>query len=148
MAGRQIDFEALADFRYEIRRFLNFSERAARLAGIEPQQHQALLAIKGQPAGEEISIGALAAGLLVRHHTAVELIDRLEKNGLVRRSRSSKDGRRADLRLTKRGERVLESLSVEHRNELDSSGPRLIKALESVLAHKKRLGRTKARRSG
>jgi len=132
---KPIDYQSLANFRYEVRRFLNFSESAARSAGIEPQQHQALLAIKGRPPGFETSIGDVAVRLMIRHHSAVELVDRLEARGWIRRSRSADDGRRVDLRLTPRGEKLLEQLSVAHRNELDSAGPRLLKALQGVLAH-------------
>ncbi len=132
--ARRIDYEALADFRYEIRRFLNFSEAAARAAGIEPQQHQALLAIKGQPPGLETTVGALAERLQIRHHTAVELSRRLETKGLIQRSRSWVDGREVHLFLTSRGERLLEKLSLSHRNELRTAGPRLIEALQSAIS--------------
>lgn len=130
-----IDYESLADFRYEIRRFLNFSEAAARARGIEPQQHQALLAIKGRAQGFETTVGALAERLQIRHHTAVELSRRLEARGWLRRSRSGSDARKVDLRLTRRGEALLEKLSVSHRDELRTAGPRLIAALQSVIAH-------------
>ena len=82
---RSIDYTALADFRYEIRRFLNFSETAARAAGIEPHQHQALLVIKGLPASKLQRSGCLAERLQIQHHSAVELTDRLESKGLIRR---------------------------------------------------------------
>ncbi|HXX18572.1 MAG TPA: MarR family transcriptional regulator [Candidatus Acidoferrum sp.] len=130
-----MDYQSLADFRYEIRRFLNFSEAAARAAGIEPQQHQALLAIKGRGAGVETTVGALAERLQVRHHTAVELSRRLEARGWIRRSRSRNDARKVDLRLTRRGEALLKKLSIVHRDELRMAGPRLIVALRSVIAH-------------
>jgi DNA-binding MarR family transcriptional regulator len=130
-----IDYKSLAEFRYEIRRFLNFSERAAQAAGIEPQQHQALLAIKGRPAGLETTIGALAERLQVRHHTAVELADRLERKGWIRRSRAQDDARRVILHVTSQGEKLLEKLSVSHRKELRTAGPRLLAVLRSVLAH-------------
>src|SRR5487761_1614906 len=83
-AHDRFDYQALADFRYGIRRFLNFSEQAARAAGIEPQQHQALLAIKGLPAARNATIGALAERLQIQHHSAVELADRLEARALLR----------------------------------------------------------------
>ena len=129
-----IDFVALANFRYEIRRFLNFSEDAARAAGTEPQQHQALLAIKGMPPGTEITVGVLAERLQIRHHTAVELSRRLESKGWILRSRNTQDARRVDLRLTSRGEHLLERLSISHRDELRTAGPRLIVALQKVLS--------------
>src|ERR1700748_3682876 len=90
---RAIDYRSLADFRYEFRRFLNFSEQAAREAGIEPRQHQALLAIKGLIPNQKATVGALAERLQVQHHTAVELVNRLEKKELIRRSRNGVDRR-------------------------------------------------------
>ncbi len=133
-----VHYGALADFRYEIRRFLNFSEHAAQAAGIEPQQHQALLAIKAWPAGQGITIGALAERLQVRHHTAVELTDRLERRGWILRLRGQDDARKVILHLARRGERLLERLSVSHREELRTAGPRLLAVLGSVLAHDRR----------
>lgn len=124
-----IDYQSLADFRYEIRRFLNFSEDAARRAGIEPQQHQALLAIKGLPDGRKATVGALAERLQIQHHSAVELSNRLESNGLVSRSRSETDRRRVLLRPTLRGERLLCDLSSAHRAELRVAGAKLVEAL-------------------
>ncbi|MGB9069638.1 MAG: helix-turn-helix domain-containing protein, partial [Candidatus Acidiferrales bacterium] len=85
-SAKAIDYSALAAFRYEIRRFLNFSETAAREAGIEPQQHQALLAIKGRPEFDT-TVGVLAERMQIRHHSAVELSHRLESRGWIRRSR-------------------------------------------------------------
>jgi DNA-binding MarR family transcriptional regulator len=140
-----VQYAALAAFRYEIRRFLNFSEHAARAAGMEPQQHQALLAIKACPPEQQTTIGTLAERLQVRHHTAVELTDRLEGKGWIRRSRGQDDARKVILRLTRRGERLLERLSVSHRDELRTSGPRLLSVLRSVLAHNRRR-RRKTRR--
>lgn len=139
-----INYGALADFRYEIRRFLNFSERAAHSAGIEPQQHQALLAIKGRGAGVETTISDLAERLHVRHHTAVELTDRLERKRWIHRARGQDDARKVNLHLTRRGEKLLETLSASHRNELRTAGPRLLAVLQSVLAHH---GRRNGRRA-
>jgi DNA-binding MarR family transcriptional regulator len=129
-----IDYRSLADFRYEIRRFLNFSERAAREAGIEPHQHQALLAIKGLPIGQKATVGTLAERLQVQHHTAVELVNRLQAKKLIRRSRSGADRREVFLELTGRGERILRSLTLVHRSELRSAGPKLLRALGAVKA--------------
>jgi DNA-binding MarR family transcriptional regulator len=128
-----VDYRALAELRFQIRRFLRFSETAARRAGIEPQQHQLLLALKGLEGEEGPTIGDLARRLLIRHHSVVELIDRLEDRGLVRRHRSEGDRRRVCAGLTPEGERVLEALSVEHHAELDSAGPALLTALEALL---------------
>lgn len=130
-----IDYQALAEFRYHIRKFIRFSERAAREAGVEPQQHQVLLAIKGIPDGVEPSIGEIAKRLQVVHHSAVELVDRLEEQGMVQRRRCSKDRRRVLLSLTPKGERVLRELSVHHRRELLASGPELASALRRLNAH-------------
>jgi len=131
---REARFRALADLRYEIRRFLNFSEQVAREAGVEPQQHQALLAIRALPKPDAATIGALAERLQVQHHSAVELTDRLEKRRLIRRSRNKADRREVLLGLTRRGERLLERLSAAHRRELRVAGPKLMRALKNVLA--------------
>ncbi|MGH9745745.1 MAG: MarR family transcriptional regulator [Candidatus Acidiferrales bacterium] len=133
-AGQGIDYKALADFRYEIRRFLNFSEQAAREAGIEPHQHQALLALKGLPAGRAATVGVLAERLQIQHHSAVELVNRLERKRLIRRSRSGSDRREVLLWLTRRGERLLKDLTLSHRAELRSAGPTLLRALNAALA--------------
>src|ERR1700733_15701303 len=135
---RSIDYVALADFRYEIRRFLNFSETAARAAGIEPQQHQALLAIKGLPAGQIATIGVLAERLRIQHHSAVELTNRLEAKGLIRRLRGEADRREVLLELTLRGEKLLRELTLSHRAELQTAGPKLVAALECAIMRKRR----------
>jgi DNA-binding MarR family transcriptional regulator len=129
---KAIDYSALADFRYEIRRFLNFSEDASREAGIEPQQHQALLSIKGHPESDT-TVGALAERMQIRHHSAVELSGRLEARGLIRRSRSGRDRRQVQLRLTPRAEKLLAKLSLGHRDELRAAKPRLMRALSRAV---------------
>jgi DNA-binding MarR family transcriptional regulator len=134
-----IDYGALADFRYEVRRFLHFAEEAAQAAGIEPQQYQALLAIRGLPTWTRATIGALAERMQIRHHSAVELSGRLERAGWIKRSRSDTDRREVLLLLTRRGERLLESLSRLHRRELRTTAPKLIEALRSVVANDGRL---------
>ncbi len=139
-----IDYQALAGFRYEIRRFLNFSENAARAAGVEPQQHQALLALEGLPPAMPATVGALAERLQIRHNSAVELSRRLEAKGLIVRTRSRSDAREVLLRVTPRGERLLARLSLSHRDELRTAGPRLIGALRSVILGK-RVGAPKGR---
>jgi DNA-binding MarR family transcriptional regulator len=130
----RFNFEALADFRYAIRRYLNFSERNARAAGLEPQQYQALLAIKGVPVSQKATVGVLAERLQIQHHSAVELMDRLEKRGLVRRARSQVDRRQVLVQLTPSGERKLKRVSLPHRDELRTAGRRLLRALEDFIS--------------
>jgi DNA-binding MarR family transcriptional regulator len=132
---QRIDYRSLADFRYEIRRFLNFSEEAAREAGIEPHQHQALLAIKGLPTGQKATVGVLAERLQIQHHSAVELVNRLQTKKLIKRVRNGADRREVMLALTGSGERVLAALTLVHRAELRSAGPALLRALNTLLAH-------------
>jgi DNA-binding MarR family transcriptional regulator len=130
-SGREsVDYAALAEFRYAIRRFLAFSEMAAAEAGLTSQQHQALLTIKGAAGEEGLAVGALAERLLVKQHTAVELVDRLERAGLVRRGADPADGRRVLVSLTDEGELRLKALSSAHLDELKSIGP----ALSAILA--------------
>jgi DNA-binding MarR family transcriptional regulator len=131
--AQSTDYAALAAFRYEIRRFLNFSENAARQAGIEPHQHQALLAIKGLPSNQKATIGVLAERLQIQHHSAVELSDRLEASGLIRRVRNKVDRREVLLRLTPKGEKILGRLSSSHKKELRVAGRQLLKALVNVI---------------
>jgi DNA-binding MarR family transcriptional regulator len=127
------DYRALAEFRYQIRLFLSFSEHAARAAGMEPQQHQLLLAIKGLPAARRPTIKALAERLCVQHHTVVALVDQVEARKLVRRKRHAKDRREILLVLTAQGERILRGLSVLHRDQLRIVGPTLVEALASIV---------------
>ncbi len=128
------EYQALAEFRYQIRRFLHFSEQAARAAAIEPQQHQLLLALKGLPVGRQATIGELAERMQLQHHSMVELINRLVERGLVQRCRDEEDQRRVLVNITPRGEEILRELSFEHRAELRSSGPALAKVLQALLA--------------
>jgi DNA-binding MarR family transcriptional regulator len=128
-----IEYRSLADFRYQLRRFLSFSEAKARGVGLEPRQHQLLLALRGLPPATAPTIGALADRLLVRHHTVVELIDRLAERDLVERRRAPEDGRRVHLAITPRGQSVLRRLSVAHRDELAKLGPALVRSLRHAL---------------
>lgn len=128
------DYEALASLRRALRRFLAFSAAAAQAAGLTPQQHQALLAVKGFAGHSRASVGELAENLRVRHHSAVGLIDRLARRGLVRRTMDRQDRRRVQVRLTARGETVLARLSHAHRAELRLVGPELRRALERVIS--------------
>jgi DNA-binding MarR family transcriptional regulator len=132
------DDRDLAEFRYQIRRFLRASERAARACGLEPQQHQLLLAIRGFPDGQQATVGTLARRLLLAHHSVVELIDRLQARGLVRRQRSARDRRVVIVSLTTRGRRLLRRLSLQHRRLLEEAGPELVRALQQVLARSRR----------
>ncbi len=128
------DYRALAAFRHEIRKFISFSEQAARDAGIEPQQHQLMLAVRGLPERMRPTIGAIAERLCVQHHTAVALVDKLEERGLILRERSEADRREVLLRVTYDGEAVLRTLSALHRLQLETVGPNMVRALERVLA--------------
>lgn len=127
------DYQALAEFRYEIRRFVRFSEQVARAAGIEPQQHQLLLAVKGLPAEKKATIGELAERLQIQHHSTVELVDRLAEGGFVERQRDEEDQRRVFVRLTSRGEELLERISSSTLAELRVAGPALVQALTKLI---------------
>jgi DNA-binding MarR family transcriptional regulator len=129
-----MDYKALAEFRYQIRKFLSFSQHAARAAGIDPQQHQLLLAIRGLPEKIRPSIRTLAERLQIRHHSAVELIDRSEAHGLVERQRDGVDRRQVTIHLTAKGERLLAELSLHHRDELRTAGRELVRVLRSIVA--------------
>lgn len=125
-------YEMLAAFRYALRQFLHFSEEAAHAAGITPQQHQALLAIKGFPGRDCVTVGELAERLQLRHHSAVGLIDRLVLEKLVARAPSAQDRRQVFVQLTRRGENVLERLSSAHTEQLKRMGPELILRLKQL----------------
>jgi DNA-binding MarR family transcriptional regulator len=131
------DYEALGEFRYQIRRFVRFSEEAARAAGVEPQHHQLMLALKGAGEGEAPHIGHLAERLQIQHHSAVELVDRLVRKGLVTRTRSEEDRREVHVQLTASGERILEQLTFHTRAELRSAAPTLVKILRKLTTQAK-----------
>jgi DNA-binding MarR family transcriptional regulator len=126
-------YQSLAEFRYQLRRFLHFSEQAARSVGLEPQQHQLLLTLKGLPQGRPATVSEVAERLQIQHHSTVELIDRMVDRNLLERSRDENDQRRVIIHLTPYGEEVLRKLSLLHRTELRSSGPELVRALNSVI---------------
>jgi DNA-binding MarR family transcriptional regulator len=123
------DYQALAAFRRALRHFTSFSEQAARQAGLTPQQHQALLAIKGAPGANPLIIGDLAQALLIRPHSAVELVDRLVQLGLVERRGDTTDHRRVHIVLTPQSDRLLHELSSAHLNELRAIRPVLLDLL-------------------
>lgn len=131
------DYEELAELRYLIRRFLHFSESVALEDGIEPRQHQAMLAIKAMPADEPCTIGALAERMFLHHQSAVGLVDRLALRKLVARAHGHEDARQVIVSLTKRGEEILKRLSVTHRKELKESAPALAQALRTIIRKSK-----------
>ncbi len=128
------DYRALSEFRYLIRRFLEFSQNAAKEVGLQPRHHQALLAIKGFPTAGPVTIGDLAERLRIRHHSAVELVDRLEEAGLVVRQSDKRDHRRVILELTEAADAHLAELSAAHLDELSRIEP----MLTNVLSRRKR----------
>src|SRR6201998_2343264 len=127
------DYQALAEFRFQIRIFLHFSERAVQAAGLERGQYQLMLAIKGMPAGVRPRIRELANRMQIRHHSAVELVNRLEAGGFVHRTRAQDDRREVLLALTAKGEKVLGELALHHHEELRSAGPELVAALRRIM---------------
>lgn len=117
------DYEALAAFRYGVRRYLAFAEAGARSVGLTSQQHQALLAIKARLLSGPMSVGDLAGELLLKHHSAVELLGRLEKAGFTQRTADLEDRRRVLISLTPKGEGVLAALSANNLRELRMIAP-------------------------
>jgi DNA-binding MarR family transcriptional regulator len=127
------EFRALAEFRYRIRIYLNGSEEAARNAGLEPQQYMLMLALRGLPVGRNPSIRDLAERLQLRHHSVVELVDRLEERQFLRRERSRTDRRQVFVHLTPRGEKILTRLAKQRILELRTAAPALVRALTAVI---------------
>ena len=128
----QREYETLADLRYSLRKFLHFSKEAAHRAGVAPQQHQALLAIKGYPRGQRITIKELAERLQVKHHSAVGLVDRLVKKRFVAREHHGSDRRQVHLVLTELGDQTLEKLSTAHKEQLHLIGPHIESLLKRL----------------
>jgi DNA-binding MarR family transcriptional regulator len=126
------EYEQLATLRYALRQFLSFSEEAARSAGLTPQQHQALLAVKGFPDRERVTIGELAERLRVRHNSAVGLVDRLVAQGLLDRRTNPDDRRQVLVGPTERGSELLEQLAAAHRDEILRIGPQLRSLLAAI----------------
>ena len=127
-----MDYTRLAEFRASLRRFLRRSEEIAEGLGLTPQQHQALLAIKGFPGGDRPTVGALARRMQMRHNSAVGLMNRLGEHGYVERVRSQDDRRKVHLELTAKGEALLAKLTAAHRVELRSLGPKLTQLLAEL----------------
>jgi DNA-binding MarR family transcriptional regulator len=131
------DYQSLAELRYQIRKFLHFSEQAARAASLEPHQHQFLLALKGLPQGMRPRIGDLAERLQIQHHSSVELVNRLSAGGYIQRHRGAEDRREVMVDLTPKGEKVLRQLSLYHRDGLRLQGPALLGALKRAMQNGK-----------
>ncbi len=127
------EFRALAEFRHQIRQFLNGSEQAARAAGLEPQQYLFLLALRGLPAGHTATIRELAERMQLRHHSTVEMVNRLERQQLLRRERSRADRRQVILHLTPRAEKILSRLARQRIEELRTAAPSLVRALTTAI---------------
>jgi DNA-binding MarR family transcriptional regulator len=130
---KQDDYRTLARFRLLIRRFLHFSESAAHDAGLEPQQHQMMLMIRASDEPDGPTVRMVADQLVIRHHSAVGLVDRLEERGLVERIREGADRREVRLRLTARGEHLVAELAQSHQSELRRMAPQLVDALSGLL---------------
>ena len=127
------DYQALAEFRYQIRKFLHFSEQAVQAAGLERGQYHIMLAIKGIPEDVRPRIRELADRMQIQHHSAVELVNRLETGGYVKRERAREDRREVLLALTAKGERTLEELALHHHEELQNAAPDLVASLRRVM---------------
>jgi DNA-binding MarR family transcriptional regulator len=127
--------QTLAEFRYELRRFLHFSETAAREAGLEPQQHQLLLQLAGAPSDAATSIAYAAERLGLKHNSVVELVDRCERESLLHRTVDAADKRRAILCITRKGNQVIAGLTRDHARELNELAPLLVRTLKRVQAH-------------
>jgi DNA-binding MarR family transcriptional regulator len=143
--SRTAPYGALEEFRFRIRQFLDFSRRAARGAGLTPQQHQMLLVLAGEPSGPSPHIRLLAERLFLRHNSAVELVNRLERRGLASRVALGGDRRRVAVRITARGQGLLERLTRHHLAELRTAGPELVHALQRVIAGSRRPSRHRPR---
>jgi DNA-binding MarR family transcriptional regulator len=134
-ASPDLLLRTLAEFRFELRRFLQFSEYASHEAGLQPQQHQLLLQVAGAPESTLVTIAYTAERLGLKHNSAVELVDRSEREGLLTRTADTADRRRAILRVTRKGKQILGRLSGEHARELNELVPRLVKALRHIRSY-------------
>jgi DNA-binding MarR family transcriptional regulator len=138
----------LAEFRHRLRLFLQFSENAAQNLGLQPQQHQLLLQIAGAPEGAATTVGYAAERLGLRHNTTVELSNRCEEAGLIKRTPGDEDRRRVLLEVTSKGRRLLDSLSIDHARELHELAPELMRTLVELgaLPGKAAKGKNRANR--
>lgn len=136
------EYDMLAAFRFRLRQFLSFSEQAAAEMGLTPQQYQALLAVRAHHGARPVTIAELAAQMLVRHHSAVGMVDRLEEQGLVKRQPSTDDRRKVGVRLTPRGQRVFDRLAAMHRRELRRIGGDFARFM-TYFARERRRGKTR-----
>ena len=130
------EFRALAELRYRIRLFLKEGDATAREAGLEPQQYLMLLAIRGLPPDVPGKIRTLADRLALKHHSAVELVDRLEQHGYVKRTRSREDKRQVLVSLLPKGQKLLERVVQERIGELRANGRELVRAIDALLDDK------------
>lgn len=131
--GRQERLAELAEFRFRLRRFLSFSETAAEAAGISAQQYQLLQVVTAVPEDQECSISYVAGRMMLRHNSAVELVDRAERSGLVRRVADENDHRRSLVEVTEKGSRLLRSLVEAHLGKIDEEGSEILRALQQLL---------------
>ena len=131
----EILIRTLADFRYEMRRFYQFSEKAARSAGVQPRQYQLLLQVAAAAEDSNVTIAYVAERLGLKHNSTVELVDRSENEGLVARFQDAADRRRTILRVTRKGQQLMSKLAGQHARELNEAAPRLIEALERIRTH-------------
>lgn len=130
-----VEYTALAEFRHHIRKYLRFMEEKARAAGQSPQHYQLILAIKGLPRDANPTISALAERMQLNHNSMVELVDRCERRGLLRRARSGSDRRQVELQITGEGESMLRTLASAGREQLRATGPILAQAIQHLISH-------------
>lgn len=148
----QPNYKLMAEFRYQIRRFLRFSEDTARAGGLEPQQYQLMLTIKGMATDVRPRIGEIAERLQIQHHSTVELVDRLARRGLIKRRRSESDRREVLLELTPRGDKIVQEMAQRHWAEYRELAPDLVVSLKKLIRETQtnsgpRSGRGKATRN-
>lgn len=129
----QPNYKLMAEFRYQIRRFLRCSEETARAGGLEPQQYQLMLSLKGMPDDVRPRIGEVAQRLQIQHHSTVELVDRLARRGLIKRRRSESDRREVFLELSARGDKLLQEMALRHWEEYRELAPDLVVSLKKVI---------------